>query len=445
MTAINILQPSDSGADLTYQESRSDYNQPVTTNAMDKETDLEQLKCDSQAEFEENYLSENSWDKYWAVNGERLIWASWIKKYSDYINPAYLNDNKELCMDENSIPKKHSSDQIYINEIVHDDHSEDSIRERKFSYDSKVNPYKKSNESSQKIDKNCLDLNCSNESTLPIGRRRSCSEHDRMLSPRTLTTTDSMTNVTKITLSSYDVTSSHVTSESSPVDDYSVSSATSEDPSNDQTRITNIDDLDQTDNPVDEMDSEMYWQFLWKKHFGDQYALHFANYVECHNNQAPNDLPSINVEMIESKTEESNEIKDKITDVECENSEGNSQEIPSVIEIRNDIDNISLDEKVLKQKKKKSNKKKNPKYVESVGFLLHNLLKGETNNQEVVIAGEQTNTENNVTVDNVNVPEVESTPVDSSHNTATPFIFSRSHDDGDDDPPEDKPIILKRR
>lgn len=52
------IQSSDSGADLT------DY-----------------IKLD--IDFD--------WQKYWSINGEKLIWESWIAKYSAYINPNYLH------------------------------------------------------------------------------------------------------------------------------------------------------------------------------------------------------------------------------------------------------------------------------------------------------------------------------------------------------------------
>lgn len=46
---------------------------------------------DSGADLTEDISYTNSaWKKYWALNGERLIWKSWIAKYSAYINPEYL-------------------------------------------------------------------------------------------------------------------------------------------------------------------------------------------------------------------------------------------------------------------------------------------------------------------------------------------------------------------
>ncbi|CAK1550627.1 unnamed protein product [Leptosia nina] len=337
------IQPSDSGADLTYQDYHSDYN------PLDK---IEKIGLGVN-QTDENYASEDTWEKFWAVNGERIIWASWIKKYSDYINPAYLNDNQT---DENLV--KNDPDEPF-------DPKFENVRERKFSYDSKVNPYKKghncdgsgrSSKHNQVIDKFECD-----ETWLSVNaRRRSCSEHDRIVSPRTVEGTDSLTNVTKITISSYDITSSHVTSESTPTDDYSVTSSTSDDQFNDQTRIVNEENSDQT--PLEEMDTEQYWQFLWKKHFGEIYALHLAHYLSCHNKYTEKQEP------VDKKTEEL-----KCLDADCENSEGNSQELPSVIEVRTQIEKVILEEEA----KPKKRKKKSNRLLHSVGALLQNLLQDQ--------------------------------------------------------------------
>lgn len=399
-------------------------------------------------EINENYMTEDTWEKFWAVHGERLIWASWIKKYSDYINPAYLDENNGIVMDENNIPKQHSIDQIYKK---HTDPSQKAVdeemRERKFSYDSKVNPYKKRNTNlnqNEKIDKN-YETN-KDEAWVPIGRRRSCSEHDRILSPRTVAGTDSMTNVTKLTLSSYDVNSSHVTSESTPTDtDYSVSSASSDDPSNDQTRIVNIDEkydnIEQV--PSEEVDSEQYWQFLWKKHFGDQYALHYANYIEQHN--APEkDVPQINIEVVPEtiKTEE------KVLDIECENSEGNSQEMPTVIEIETQVDQITLEDKG--KPKRNSRKRTSEMYMSSVGVLLQNLLKEEQakHENEPIDAGDSTNSNNQTeSGQKAETDEVNSTTDSGNLRQSGNISYFNSHscDDGDDEPPEETSVTLKKR
>lgn len=422
----HALQPSDSGADLTYQDYTSDFTTHDRLVKMDQ--DFETYTEN------EDYLSEDTWDKFWAVHGERLIWASWIKKYSDYINSAYLNESNDLLMDNCGIPKEHPN-----MEIVNLKEDDENRRERKFSYDSKVNPYKKRNTTNTgKIDKSSESNK--DDQWLPIARRRSCSEHDRIISPRTITGTDSLTNVTKLTVSSYDMTSSHVTSESTPTDDYSVSS--SDDQSNDQTRIANVDES-LYNAPTEETDNEQYWQFLWKQHFGEQYAFHYANYIEKHNIQTT-DVPTINVDSISEPKLLSG---DRITEIECENSEGNSQEMPTVIEVQTRVQKIKLEDKVTKTKKK--NKKPSNKYLLSVGVLLQNLIKDEQNNivseekyVEVMEGSDSKDKNNGETVIHNN----ENTQKSDVQQPATNCNFtSYSYDDGDDDPPEETAVTLKRR
>ncbi|XP_045767037.1 trimethylguanosine synthase isoform X1 [Maniola jurtina] len=432
----HALQPSDSGADLTYQDCHSDYTTHDKIEKMDQDF----------TEINENYLSEDTWEKFWALNGERIIWASWIEKYSDYINPAYLGDNNDECR----IPTQHSTEPI-CNKDSKLKNEDESVRERKFSYDSKVNPYKKKqkglNTEESKNDKIIINVADKDDLWVPVNRRRSCSEHERIVSPRTLGGTDSMTNVTKLTLSSYNVTSSHVTSVSTPTDDYSVSSRSSDDQYNDQTRIINIEYNDQT--PSVEMDSEEHWQFLWKKHFGEQFALHYANYIECH--EANNKLLLSNIN-VESKLEEL-----KVSEIECENSEGNSQELPSVIEVQTQIDQIKLNEKPAKPKKK--GKKSNNRIISSVGMLLQNLLK-EQKEKEVEqpvdqpvdqpiaqpvdqpVEGEDGQT---FKAEVVTLEVVDSNMgINNVQQSSNSTVCNNYDDDEDDEPPEEKPISLKR-
>ena len=434
-TVSHALQPSDSGADLTYQDYHSDTH--------DK---LERMDQDFPDTIE-NYMTEETWDKFWAIHGERLIWASWIKKYSDYINPAYLDENNGLVMDENNIPKQHSVDEIYKKQTdASPNAADDEMRERKFSYDSKVNPYKKRNtiqNQTEKVTRN-NDIN-KDEAWLPIARRRSCSEHDRILSPRTVAGTDSMTNVTKLTLSSYDVNSSHVTSESTPTDtDYSVSSSSSDDPSNDQTRIVNLDDkFENTEIPSEELDTEQYWQFLWKKHFGEQYALHLAKFTESHN-VPETELPEIQIEVIPVAIPDMVKIEEKPLDIECENSEGNSQETPTVIEIQDQVDQISLEDN---SKARKKNKKNTKKYITSVGVLLQNLLKEEQakKEQEPVQADDKDSTATTESTQKPDMAVGDGTTDSSNRQLVNSNNLNSNSCDGDDEPPEENPVILKRR
>lgn len=333
---------------------------------------------------------------------------------------------------------------------------------------------------------------------IPIGRRRSCSEHDRMLSPRTLAGTDSMTNVTKITLSSYDISSGQVTSESSPTDDYSVTSTSSDDPSNDQTRIVNIrENVGQA--ASEEQDTDEYWQFLWKKHFGEQYALHCANFVESQNQLRYKNIPTVQVVVVPE-----NKIEEKVGEIDGENSEGNSQELPSVIEVQGQVSAMKIEsriedmkvedhdteiEKTMKEKatgvidfitadnktkseqipkeenennsekigteeritkcKKRSKKitPDNPRYIGSVGYILQNLLKEEQEKadtqSELLEVGDGDKGKTEPTAQDV---------VDGATSTSNVFKFEskssfshNSHNKGDDDPPEEKLLKLKRR
>ncbi|CAH0729526.1 unnamed protein product, partial [Brenthis ino] len=428
----HALQPSDSGADLTYQDCHSDYT------TLDKIEKMEQDYC-GDIDTNENYLSEDTWEQFWAFNGERIIWASWIKKYSDYINPAYLNESNDLVMDDNSIPKQHSAEPICNLLPTDSKDDEENMRERKFSYDSKVNPYKKSRKyhvSENKYDRNNDIGNDKDDTWLPVRRRRSCSEHDRIVSPRTIPCTDSMTNVTKLTHSSFNVNSSHVTSDSTPTDDYSVTSSSCDDQFNDQTRIINIDE-NTTQLPQEDLDTEQYWQFLWKKHFGEQYALHYAHYLECH--EAKNKgISPININIPESKVKVE-ELKG--LDIECENSEGNSQELPSVIEVQTKIDKIQLEEKVSKPKRKTKNA--NNRIISSVGVLLQNLLKEQKDKElEEVVEGEDGKT-NNEKTESITIEDKNRT-VESNIQNNSSSVSKYEYDEGDDEPPEEKPVSLKR-
>lgn len=455
----HALQPSDSGADLTYQDCHSDYTNLDKVEKMDQDF----------PEINENYLSEDTWDKFWALNGERIIWASWIEKYSDYINPAYLGDNNELKLNEQNIPKQHSTEPICNQLDSNLKNENDNVRERKFSYDSKVNPYKKKRKDitveDNKMDRTIAVIVNKDDLWVPVNRRRSCSEHERIVSPRTLAGTDSMTNVTKLTLSSHNITSSHVTSVSTPTDDYSVSSRSSDDQFNDQTRIVNI---EYTEAQPEETDSEEHWQFLWKKHFGEQYALHFANYLECH--EVHNKLVSkINVE---SKMEEL-----KISEIECENSEGNSQELPSVIEVQTQIDQIKLDEKHVKTRKR--SKKSSNRISSSVGMLLQTLLKEQKEKEADPVEQPNEIPADPPVEQPVDLPidqpvehpidqpvdyPVDGEDVKGSYTNDLPtldtidsnkginvqqFKYNPASynygDDEDDEPPEEKPVSLKRR
>lgn len=99
------------------------------------------------------------------------------------------------------------------------------------------------------------------------------NENERLLSSRcgsvasstakTFATTDSMTNVTRMTVSSVDLSETSKSSES-------LSSPISSIQSSDQSS---------SDDPEDTMDSDQYWHSLWKTHYETQYQENYSMFM----------------------------------------------------------------------------------------------------------------------------------------------------------------------
>jgi trimethylguanosine synthase len=251
---------------------------------------------------------QNSWEKYWAKNGERLIWQSWIEKYIDYINPDYLDENKmPVFMNESSADSNRLAD------------------EHAFSFDDKDIANVNSNVPtvaaaaeiviSSPAKHNVEDLITQGwnplsplESTKFRQQQQHNSRHqnsiENLLSPRcesinssiplTLGTTDSMTNVTRMTISSYGFESSHVTSESTPTtpsdESNTVSSFSDSEESDNQmtTRIANecekllMENKSEEHYPPNDKDSEEYWQKRWQSHAQEQYVKYYNEFMDSH-------------------------------------------------------------------------------------------------------------------------------------------------------------------
>lgn len=335
------LQPSDSGADLSF---------PPPT--------------------QEDYTLQESWERFWAVNWERLIWASWIDKYSDYIDPSYLENtagNKDL----DPLDNRHLSER---------DKFPTSNSKKRRKREGKVGG-KSTPEMLDKERENLSDPGgrgkegegwspLSPDDTWNHGKAkvRSYSENDQLLSPRcdseasgippTVGMSDSMTNVTKIT--SYEINSSHMPTDSSESNLSTLSSTGSSEDALSSTGSSEREALLPEHSQEEDTQVDQYWQILWKTHFDEQYAVHFDKYFSIHPDQ------------VESKP------GDEYRDDGLDFSESNSQEFPSVIEARRAEDTGSSPElhKSLhrrKSSKKRSNKPGNTKYIQSVGYLLQSL------------------------------------------------------------------------
>lgn len=243
-----------------------------------------------------------TWEKFWASNGERLIWSSWIEKYSDYIHPTYtgnsieqLNDSTPMNTDSNNFSFEQNTDTVIDNNNKIINSTEIIVS----SCSPAANVVEMTDEGWNPLSPiNSMDDNTWNTYRVPL------CENDSLLSPRcesvtssiplTIGTTDSMTNVTQMTVSSYEFcgrgraddggSNSRMPSESSQLSG-SVSSpdiGTSSISSMSQP-LENGDDvntaylLDDTDTT---MDVDQYWQILWHKHFQEQYVKHYKLFIE---------------------------------------------------------------------------------------------------------------------------------------------------------------------
>lgn len=471
---------SDSGADLTYLEGHGEAL--VKENlTMDEDTNQfleshETIEEDNRASsamsqtsskignndhsIVENYLNVDSWERFWSVNGERLIWASWIEKYSDYINPSYWEDDKN--QNESYLPNKWDSKEAESGmtpKSVDTDkkNNKSSKKEGKFPFDleNSVSP-----KTTDNIDKD-IPLSegwnplspASIDETWSHGhhKHRSFSENDQLLSPRcdsvsssvpqTIGTSDSMTNVTKIT--SYDINSSHLPTDSSESNISLFSSAESSEES--RSNSTNSSDKENlftdagmcADDACNDIDQ--YWQILWKKHFNEQYSLHYENYLSTHPHQAE---------------------KFKVEKIETGND---SFKIEPVSE--------KDDKKALKNKhkvNKKDNQNMNRMQINSVGYLLQQL--NIESNEKTSETEESCMDVNTVISDDVVNSGITDNPMDSpedtnsskkgktpennssniNSNVANILVSNTSsnlynHGNGDEPPDEKKIVSLKRR
>ncbi|XP_065171777.1 uncharacterized protein [Atheta coriaria] len=251
------LQSSDSGADLTELHARTD--------------------------------ADAAWHRFWAHNGERLIWDSWITKYSDYINPDYLTatiqdddgdaDAKDesqkhskckFSFDKRDIEKLDKSEQggssnltaIDENQVLKDSSRQDIIQRNRQLVRNLSN--------SDSFDKLTADISEGWNPLSPLSVDCETEAERLLLSSRcgsyasgSLRTVDSMTNVTRMTVSSIDLSESSKNSESFS----SVSSVQS------SLSSTSSEDLD------DNAEHDNQWNCLWKKHYEDEYLRQYKKFM----------------------------------------------------------------------------------------------------------------------------------------------------------------------
>lgn len=227
-----------------------------------------------------------SWEKYWGRNGEQLIWASWIEKYSDYINPDYKEYNPPIIPKDKTISNFDQSENASFENEEDDPVSDDAFLQNKTNTEIIVSSCSPAPISNHENGWNSL-------TSTKKANRNANNENETLLSPRcesvtssiplTIGTTDSMTNVTRMTISSYDFCSGKVSSESSRLSESlsSPESALSSDSSSSQPQecdgaILTLMEDEKT------MAADEYWQILWQKHFQEQYAKHYKMFISAH-------------------------------------------------------------------------------------------------------------------------------------------------------------------
>lgn len=430
------LHSSDSGADLSEKnmlekrmESISDEyhrrNSKPHTEEDEPQVDYHHERNNSLPELFNDDAHLNGWEKYWAKNGERLIWQSWIEKYIDYINPGYLSQEGMPTFDDEMTSSAFSFEAKDVKMV------EETSKGRQNSTEIVISPPALLSAEDLLIDGwNPL----SPASTADVSTRHPMQRHqdiDNLLSPRCESvnssipmtiggTTDSMTNVTRMTISSYDFGSSRVSSESTPTsaptDSNSVSSfSESEESDNPMTTRLSADceRLLMKNKPDEHVppppignDSEEYWQKRWQGHAQEQYVKHYNEFMETHR---------------------------MLQDDMCNSFKSDSGFLPG-----------ETGGKHSKQRRKRSGKKK---HSESLQRLVANLnLKSDlakyveppSDGNDLPDPSHSDST----VVDTAEASLMESLGLPTTFGTTKQTQGKRPG--GDDDPPEDRPVTLKR-
>lgn len=373
------------------------------------------------------------WEKYWSKNGERLIWQSWIEKYIDYINPEFIS--KDAVQ---PFPGESSSAELQdVSASAFSFEANDVIMAslgKMISTEIIVSPPTRLTTDDLMTD-GWNPLSPASTAYVSMRQRPRGGESDNLLSPRCesvnssipLTiggTTDSMTNVTRMTISSYDFCSSRVSSESTPTstptDSNSVSSfSESEESDNLMTTRMSADcekllkrskGEDEEIPPPTGNDPEEYWQKRWQGHAQEQYVRHYNEFMDAHR--------MMQLDLSNSFKSDSGFLPGECTG------------------------------KFSKQRRKRSSRKKNR---ESLQRLVANLnLKCELEKyekyqkEELVDGSDHPEPHSDSTVvDTTEASLMESLGLPSNFGRRTSQLGAGGGNGGDE-PPEDRPITLKR-
>ncbi|XP_043529277.1 trimethylguanosine synthase isoform X2 [Frieseomelitta varia] len=412
-----------------------------------------------------------SWERYWSENGERIIWTSWIRKYADYINPEYLQQNVYLIGDEKSEMKetieKFSEQNTCFPNQAHrnceldrsnfegifsksNNVSDNEIKTKdtcsiNFSFDD-VSKQKISDRDAEDNRKKFTNFEVSPETgdgwnpLSPFSmeenyNQQSNAEDERLLIrcdsinesiAKTNATSDSMTNVTKMTLTSSSCDS--ISTNSSSL----ISSVTSSIESN----ITNTSSDQDNDQEYTPEDTDKYWQHLWKENFQIEYQDHYKLFVEKYKREQ-SEIINQNCSQEHNDIDMQEEGSDESIDQDF------TQRETDMCNKMNTSESKNISNKNFSYSKKDKTKKKRL-IMESVGMLIQNLTMNSEDNETVADKDEKANEmecSKEVECNDQNLATQNGNAIITTGNNS----IQRKYSDGDgDEPNEDKPITLKR-
>lgn len=410
-------------------------------------------------------VEEAAWEKFWSEHGEQLIWASWIEKYVDYINPGYLqeaqaNEDQKIGVETRERPvEKYPEQNTCFPNQAHkncelgrssfegifgksesancESRLKDTSSNLSFTFENthraSVND-KEAEENRTKMVNNELSPEAG-DGWNPLSpfsaeesyyNQQSNGEDERLIAmsrcdsingsiAKTNATSDSMTNVTKMTLtsSSFDSNSAQSFSLVSSVTSSIESNVTSS--SSDQ------------ENEINSEDNDKYWQHLWKENFQLQYQIQYEKFLaKFHKDHPAKKSNDVTHALVKENSGKSIEKQNESTE--------------------NPVPQKSGSRKNSSSRREGSNKKK--MIIESVGALMQNLtMKSEETMENDSEANDDQQTQGvNGNNDFVTPHNSNNTKTNINSNSSSGNTNRRSSSGGDGDKPnEDKPITLKRR
>ncbi|XP_046737633.1 trimethylguanosine synthase isoform X2 [Diprion similis] len=457
-------------------------------NVSSQETALTVIKRDSS-----NYRSEVEalWGRFWAENGEQIIWSSWIEKYADYINPDYMQQNQMLIKgscangqkqktaseafpEQNTCFPNQAHKNCEINRsnfegIFSKTINDPSIMDVKCVADDSTNfPFQDTNkisinhndaaENRKKLINRELspDIEEGWNPLSPFSMEESYNQPSNMEDERLITTSrcssisESIANTNATTDSMTDVTKMTITSSSCDSNSIQSSSLFSSTTSSIESNITS--GSSELENEPGMEDADRYWQQLWKEHFEEQYWQQCKLFVERYDQQlamqiersvqAEGNHGSQDTTNISNRYANTGEIKDLGNErEEAQSCDGKRKE-----EFFNAKESKDINEKLYPNAiENRVNSRKKKMIMESVGTLMQNLT---MHCDEAQLANDGDAQDNSTTKGSDNS---HSTPVNSDvssstlQSTSPANTLRESSCAGDGDRPHDeKPTTLKR-